>query len=78
MPIADGKRGHPIAITARYFPEVLANFDGIGLHGLLDAHPDDVYSWPITDAALLADMDFPQEYKRHQAAQIGQQREPSD
>ena len=50
MPIAAGKRGHPIAIASKHFPEVLANFDGIGLHGLLDAHPDDLYSWPITDA----------------------------
>jgi molybdenum cofactor cytidylyltransferase len=78
LPIADGKRGHPIAVAAQYFPEVLSKFDGVGLHGLVDAHPNDLVTWPITESLLLADMDFPEDYERHRAAQEKQPKEISD
>ncbi len=39
MPCAGGKNGHPLTMQSRYFSEVLSMFDGIGVCGLLTAHP---------------------------------------
>ena len=63
-PVCGGKRGHPLLFSARYASEVLARFDETGLRGLPRAHPDDVLELLVTDPALLADMDLPEDYRR--------------
>src|SRR5262249_42153970 len=63
-PTAAGKRGHPLILPSRYFAEVLEQFDGVGLQGLLQAHPDDVRLLAVSDEFQLADMDSPEDYER--------------
>ena len=64
VPVYDGKRGHPLAFSRCYFAEVLTRYDGIGLRGLLDGHPDDVHEMAVTDSGVLEDMDHPADYRR--------------
>jgi len=64
VPIHGGRRGHPILFSARYRDEVLERFDGVGLRGLLAAHPDEVLELEVADASVLSDMDTPEDYRR--------------
>jgi len=64
VPVYGGKRGHPLLFCARYFQEVLARYDDLGLRGLLRAHPEDVFELPADSASVLSDMDYPQDYQR--------------
>ena len=63
VPVYNGKTGHPILFSARYCEEVLAHYDEVGLRGMLKAHPDDVFSFPVSDSAILCDMDYPEDYR---------------
>jgi molybdenum cofactor cytidylyltransferase len=67
-PMCGGKGGHPTLISARYFGEILNQHDGVGLRGLLEAHANDIDEVPVTDADMLADMDYPADYERYLAA----------
>ena len=67
VPVYGGKPGHPILFPARYRDEVLTRYDGVGLRGLLQAHPEDVFDLNVTSPAVLADMDCPEDYRRELA-----------
>jgi molybdenum cofactor cytidylyltransferase len=71
VPVAGEKRGHPTILAARYFSEILQSFDGVGLRGLLLAHPDDMHEVETDDPALLADIDLPVDYLRAVQASAG-------
>jgi len=64
VPVWQGRRGHPLIFAAQYRQEILERYDGVGLRGLLAAHPEDVTEWPAPDAAVLEDLDTPDEYWR--------------
>jgi len=64
VPVHAGHRGHPLLFSARYRDEILSRFDGLGLRGLLLTHPDEVRQWPTSDAAVLEDLDRPDDYRR--------------
>ncbi|HEY2827775.1 MAG TPA: nucleotidyltransferase family protein [Pirellulales bacterium] len=68
MPAFLGKRGHPTILSAGYFREVLTQYDGVGLRGLLDAHPKDVHEFSVSNPDVLADMDYPDEYQSQKLA----------
>jgi CTP:molybdopterin cytidylyltransferase MocA len=34
------------------------------LRGLLQCHPAEIVEWPTTDAAVLEDLDTPEDYQR--------------
>jgi len=63
VPVYQGKRGHPLIIGTEFVAELLASFDGLGLRGLLQAHPGGVGEWQSEDPAILEDVDTPQDYK---------------
>jgi molybdenum cofactor cytidylyltransferase len=67
VPTHAGKRGHPLLISARYFSEIMTQYDAVGLRGLLNAHSDDVLELSLSDAGVLADMDYPEDYERELA-----------
>ena len=64
VPTCRGRRGHPVLFSADYFAEVLTQHDGVGLRGLLTAHPSDIAELEVADAGVLADMDRPGDYER--------------
>jgi molybdenum cofactor cytidylyltransferase len=64
VPVCGGARGHPLLVAARWFGEVLERHDGVGLRGLLLAHPDRVVEVPTGDAEVLEDVDDPEAYRR--------------
>jgi molybdenum cofactor cytidylyltransferase len=77
VPVHRGRRGHPLLFGIRHRDEVLARHDGVGLRGLLAAHPDDVLELPVDDPAVLADMDAPEDYRREREAAEGPPVDPS-
>lgn len=64
VPAFGGKRGHPLLFAARYCEEILTQYDDLGLRGLLQAHPKDVFELPADTAGVLSDMDYPEDYLR--------------
>ncbi len=64
VPEYAGKRGHPLVLSSKYFPEVLSNFDELGLRGLLAANSSDVLAMPAANREVLDDMDEPDDYSR--------------
>ncbi|MGA2616687.1 MAG: nucleotidyltransferase family protein [Thermoguttaceae bacterium] len=67
VPLHDGRRGHPLLLAQRYRQEILTGYDQLGLRGLLAAHAEDVFELPVADAGVLADMDYPDDYRRELA-----------
>jgi CTP:molybdopterin cytidylyltransferase MocA len=63
VPVHQGVRGHPVLFASRFRDELLTAFDGIGLRGLLRAHPDEISEWETTDAAVSEDIDTPDDYQ---------------
>ena len=64
IPCHQGRRGHPVLIPARFFPEILTRHDAVGLRGLMQSHPDEIVELEMNDPALLTDMDSPADYER--------------
>lgn len=67
VPVHAGLRGHPLLLDGRYRSEILTCYDRVGLRGLLAAHADDVFDLPVSTSAVLADMDYPEDYQRELA-----------
>lgn len=65
VPAHHGHRGHPLLIATRFRDELLRRHEEVGLHGLLDAHYEEVFRLEFSDAAVLEDMDTPEDYQRH-------------
>jgi molybdenum cofactor cytidylyltransferase len=68
VPCYDGRRGHPILFSAHYRQEILTYYDDVGLRGLLHAHPEEIFELTVSTAAVLSDMDVPEDYRRELAA----------
>lgn len=64
VPVYKGGRGHPVLFSHSYRDEILTCYDNVGLRGLLHAHPDDVFELRVSTAAVLSDMDCPEDYLR--------------
>jgi len=67
VPIHAGRRGHPLLLDARYRDEIMTGYDHVGLRGLLAAHANDVFELPVSNSAVLSDMDYPEDYQRELA-----------
>lgn len=64
VPVYGGKSGHPVLFSRRYCPEILSQYDQVGLGGLLAAHAGDLLELPVADSSVLEDMDYPEDYRR--------------
>jgi len=64
VPLYEGKRGHPLAFSRGYCDEVLKCYDDVGLRGLVQSHCDDVFELNVSIAAVVSDMDYPEDYRR--------------
>ena len=71
VPKYGGHRGHPVLFAAKFREEVLSQHDGVGLRGLLTAHPALVHELPVSAEAALEDMDTPADYERQQQCNRG-------
>ena len=50
--------------SSKFCDEVQKKYDGVGLRGLLSAHPEQVHEMKVEDEAVLADMDNPADCQR--------------
>ena len=64
VPVHDGHRGHPMLIPNRFREELLTRHKEEGIRGLLDAHEEDVVRVQWGGSEVLADMDYPEDYRR--------------
>jgi molybdenum cofactor cytidylyltransferase len=64
VPTHNGRRGHPLLFAAHYRHEILTKYEGCGLRGLLDAHPDDIFELEVASTGVLDDVDIPEDYQR--------------
>ena len=64
VPLYKGKRGHPILFSMLHHDEIMNHYDDVGLRGLLHNHSDDIYELIVSDASVLCDMDYPEDYRR--------------
>ena len=64
VPIHNGRRGHPVMFSLGYRDEIMTRYDDVGLRGLLNAHPDDVFDLSVSTSSVLLDMDYPPDYQR--------------
>lgn len=62
IPTYEGKRGHPIILSAAYRQDVLALGLDQGLNVVTRGHPEDTLEVPVSSDDILRDMDYPQEY----------------
>jgi molybdenum cofactor cytidylyltransferase len=64
VPRGPSGRGHPLLVGRELWGEVLTGFDGVGLRGLLAAHPDLVTEVALAaaEAGQLRDIDTPEDY----------------
>ncbi len=70
IPVHSDRRGHPILIDMKYRAEVMGLDPRIGLRQLVQAHPRDVLEVEAPTAAVLRDMDVPEDY----AAEVGKKK----
>lgn len=63
LPAYRGRRGHPVLIDLKYRGEVAALDPRIGLRQLPRVHPDDVFEIKVRTAAVLRDIDTPEDYR---------------
>lgn len=64
VPTYQAQRGHPLLIAMHYRDEILTRYDHVGLHGLLQAHAEDVLGVEVAASGVLEDMDVPEDYRR--------------
>jgi molybdenum cofactor cytidylyltransferase len=67
VPVHGGRSGHPILFGLGYRDEVLTRYDDVGLCGLHRAHAADVCELAEAGPSVLADMDWPEDYRRELA-----------
>jgi len=57
---ADGRPGHPVAFSARLFPDLIALAGDGGAQNVVRAHKDDVWLVPLPAAHATLDLDTPE------------------
>ncbi len=63
-PVFDGRRGNPVIIGRDHFAELLALTPNEAPRTLLQRHPADLHLVPVSSAAVLHDLDSPEDYER--------------
>jgi molybdenum cofactor cytidylyltransferase len=58
------RRGHPILIARRYWPELLALPDGGAPRDVINAHPQCIAHVEVDTDSILGDVDTPQDYNQ--------------
>lgn len=64
MPIKDGRRGNPVLWSKRYFPAMQLLSGDVGAKTIINENAANVWEVPISDEAIFADIDTPDELGR--------------
>jgi CTP:molybdopterin cytidylyltransferase MocA len=64
VPSCGSRRGHPVAISARCVPELLAMSERSTLRQFMAVHASTTKLVPVDDRGILLDVDTPDEYDR--------------
>jgi CTP:molybdopterin cytidylyltransferase MocA len=64
VPSCGGRRGHPVAVSARCVPELLAMSERSTLRQFMTEHAFTTKLVPVDDRGMLLDMDTPDDYDR--------------
>ena len=67
VPTIDGKRGNPVVWARRFFPELMALDGDVGARHLIARYPEAVAEVPLTDTAVMVDVDTPEALDRVRA-----------
>lgn len=66
VPFHGGRRGHPVIISKKYVPEILAMGDEEGgLRSLLRRYPQRIAEINVDSAAIYIDLDYPEDYRKY-------------
>lgn len=63
IPRYNGKRGHPIIISAKYREEISHLDPNVGLRQLVYEHEDDLVCVNVPSDDVIRDMDYPEDYE---------------
>jgi CTP:molybdopterin cytidylyltransferase MocA len=63
VPLHQGRRGHPLLLAPRLIPEIDTLDPEVGLHQLLDRHPEGLLEVEVDDPGVVRDIDTPAEYE---------------
>jgi molybdenum cofactor cytidylyltransferase len=66
LPTYRGKRGHPVIVAAKYFDDVMQLDEAApeGMRQFIDGHRGDTLEVPVDTAAVIEDIDLPEDYER--------------
>lgn len=62
VPVFEGKKGHPLYISAEAFEEILQHDGTHGLKGVTDRYPDRMVRVPVSEEGCVMDMDTQEDY----------------
>jgi molybdenum cofactor cytidylyltransferase len=62
-PLAGGGPAHPVLMSAKYFPEIMALEGDVGAREILARHPEDVAYIELDDSRSTIDVDTPADYQ---------------
>ena len=60
MPVLDGKRGNPVLWGSQYFAEMERMAGDVGAKHMIGQYSDAVCEVPMTDDAVIVDLDTPE------------------
>ena len=63
LPVYEGKRGHPVLISAHLIPEILALGGGDTLKTALTRHRDPTAEIAVADSGVVSDIDTPEDFE---------------
>jgi molybdenum cofactor cytidylyltransferase len=65
LPTYHGSRGHPVLFHIQYKKEALKLKGDVGCRQILEEHPEDILEMETDVAAILDDLDTPEDYREH-------------
>ena len=65
IPTYKGKRGHPVLLSSRLFPELLKAPPDQGAKAVVHAHRDETLELETDDEGVIIDIDTPDEYRQN-------------
>ncbi|MGA2820665.1 MAG: nucleotidyltransferase family protein [Anaerolineales bacterium] len=64
VPVFEGRRGHPLLLDRRLWPELLAMDPDRSIRDLVHRHLDELCEVVVESSSVLADLDTPAEYRQ--------------